>query len=323
VSPAARGGAGWGDRSSSGSSFRSNHAPGGVPAAGSGVHPGWIPEFEPLDARQFTIAIRKLANSLTYGIDRSPFLGSGTEYVQSRPYQPGDPVRSMDWRVTARTGHHYVKEYEAPKNMPCVLFIDTSASMTVASTARSKYATALFIAGGLALACLDRSSPVGVVGTGERSLRIQPSLSRARVMEWILRLRSFRYDERTTLAQRIREVAPALAQRSLVVVLSDLHDPEALTALKRAAHLHDCVVLQLEDPAETGLRGSGFIRAGEAETGREFVTHGRRRWLDPASAARVLKRAGLDHLHVRTDRPFVPALRQLFRGRGWIARGTR
>ncbi len=284
---------------------------------------GWLADFETLDARQFTIAIRKLANSLTYGIDKSPFLGSGTEYVQSRPYEPGDSVRNMDWRVTARTGHHYVKEYEAPKNVPCLIFMDTSASMTVSSIARSKYETALFIAGGLALACLDRSSPVGVVGAGERALRIQPSLSRARVMEWILRLRSYRVDERTTLGRRIREVAPTLSQRTLIVVLSDLHDTEAVTALKRMSQLHDCVVLQLEDPAETGLRGSGFFRASEAETGREFVTHGRRRWHDPLALAAELKRCGLDHLHVRTDKPFVPALRQLFRGRGWVARGTR
>jgi uncharacterized protein (DUF58 family) len=288
-----------------------------------GEAPGWIETLETLDARQFTIAIRKLANSLTYGIDKSPFLGSGTEYVQSRPYQPGDSVRSMDWRVTARTGHHYVKEYEAPKNVPCILFMDTSASMTVSSIARSKYETALFIAGGVALACLDRSSPVGVVGVGERALRIQPSLSRARVMEWILHLRSYRFDERTTLGRRIREVAPTLGQRTLIVVLSDLHDQDAVTALKRMSQLHDCVVLQLEDPAETGLRGSGFFRASEAETGREFVTHGRRRWHDPVVQAAELKRCGVDHLHVRTDKPFVPALRQLFRGRGWVARGTR
>ncbi len=284
---------------------------------------GWIEELGTLDSRQFTIAIKKLANSLTYGIDKSPFLGSGTEYVQSRPYVPGDSVRSMDWRVTARTGHHYVKEYEAPKNVPCYLFIDTSASMMISSIARSKYETALFIAGGLALACLDRSSPVGVVGAGERALRIQPSLSRARVLEWILRLRSYRSDETTHLGRRIREVAPTLGQRSLIVVLSDLHDPDAVTALKRLGHLHDCVVVQLEDPAESGLRGSGFIRASEAESGAEFVTHGRRKWLDPSVAARTIQRSGVDVLRVRTDRPFTPALRQLFKSRGSIARGSR
>jgi uncharacterized protein (DUF58 family) len=284
---------------------------------------GYVEDFRTLDSRQFVIALRRLADSLAYGIDRSPFVGSGIEYAQSRPYQWGDSVRSMDWRVTARTGRHHVKEYETPKSMPCYLLIDTSASMTVSSVARSKYETALFVAGGLALACLDRVSPVGVVGVGERALRIQPSLSRPRVLQWLLQLRAYRYDEGTSLGARLVELGPSLAQRSLVVVLSDLHDPVALGALKRLVQVHDCVVLQFQDPAETGLRGSGFLRAREAETGREFVTHGRRRWLEPEEAARELKRCGIDHLVIRTDRPFAHSLRNLFKARGWLGKGSR
>jgi uncharacterized protein (DUF58 family) len=284
---------------------------------------GYVEDFRTLDSRQFVIALRRLADSLAYGIDRSPFVGSGIEYAQSRPYQWGDSVRSMDWRVTARTGRHHVKEYETPKSMPCYLLIDTSASMTVSSVARSKYEMALFVAGGLALACLDRVSPVGVVGVGERALRIQPSLSRPRVLQWLLQLRAYRYDEGTSLGARLVELGPSLAQRSLVVVLSDLHDPAALGALKRLVQVHDCVVLQFQDPAETGLRGSGFLRAREAETGREFVTHGRRRWLEPEEAARELKRCGIDHLVIRTDRPFAHSLRNLFKARGWLGKGSR
>jgi uncharacterized protein (DUF58 family) len=283
----------------------------------------YLDQLEQLDSRQFAIALRKLANSLMYGVDRSPFVGSGVEYVQSRPYQEGDSIRAIDWRVTARTGRFHIKEFETPKSMPCYLLIDTSASMAVSSTARSKYALALYIAGGLALACLDRVSPVGVFAVGERGLRVQPSLSTARVLQWVLELRRYRFDERTTLGATIHRLGPSLAQRSLIVAISDLHDSEAVPALRRLAQLHDCVVLQLEDPAERGLAGAGFFRAREAESGREFFARGKSNWVDTSENVRALKRAGVDHLAIRTDESFESKLRQLFRSRGWAGKGQR
>jgi len=284
---------------------------------------GFLETADTLDSRQFLIAVKKLADTLNYGADHSPFLGSGIEYVQSRPYQSGDPVRSIDWRVTARTAKFYVKEYEAPKRMPCWLLIDTSASMTVASVKKSKYAVAIHIAGGIAFACLDRVSAVGVVGVGGREVRIEPSMSRGQVMQWLHKFRRFRYDEPTTIGRRIAEFAPTLTSRALIVVLSDMHDPAAAPALKLLSQRHDVVALQLQDPAEMGLRGAGFLRGGEAETDRAFVTRGRRQWLEPAAIARDLKRAGVDHLLIRTDRAFVADLRNFLKARNLLGRGAR
>ncbi len=284
---------------------------------------GYLDAADHLNARQFLIAVKKLADELSYGTDHSPFLGSGVEYAQSRPYQWGDPIRAIDWRVTARTRKVYVKEYEAPKRMPCYLLIDTSASMTVSSVKKSKYAVAVHIAGGLAFACLERVSPVGVVGVGGRDFRVRPSLSRGQILQWLHRLRHFRYDEPTHLGRRVAELAPTLTSRALVIALSDLHDPAAVPALKLLAQQHDAVVIQLQDPAETGVPGAGLMRAGEAETGRVFVTRGARRWVDPEATARDLKRAGVDHLLVRTDKPFVASLRNFLKSRNLLGRGAR
>jgi uncharacterized protein (DUF58 family) len=195
--------------------------------------------------------------------------------------------------------------------------------MTISSQAKSKYAVAVHIAGGLAFACLARVSPVGVLGVGGRDFRVEPGLSSAQILQWLHLLRHFRYDESTTLGRRIAEVMPALTSRNLLIVLSDLHDPTALPALKPLAQRHDCVVLHLQDPAERGLKGAGFLRAREAETGREFVTRGRRRWLDPEAVAADLRRAGIDYLRIDTDSNFVPRLRNFFASRNLLGRGAR
>ena len=278
---------------------------------------------DPLDARQFALAVRRLADSLSYGTDHSPFRGSGIEYVQSRLYQEGDPIKAIDWRVTARTGRAHIKEYEAPKRMPVFFFVDTSASMTVGSQALTKYAWAVQIAGGLAFACLDRVSPVGVVGAGERPVRVVPSLSRVQIMQWLHELRYFRYDERTTLSGKLSEVSCSLPHRAFFVVLSDLHDPGALSALKLCGQRHDVAVVQLRDPAEMPVRGAGFHLVREAETGATFLSQGRRTILAQEEIAASLRGAGVDHLLLPIDQPVVAPLRQFFQFRGGFARAAR
>lgn len=284
---------------------------------------GQLEYIDPLDWRQFMLAVRKLADNFNYGTDRSPFLGSGVEFVQSRQYQYGDPIRAIDWRVTARTGKVYVKEYETPKQMPCYILFDTSASMIVSSQKRSKYATALHIAGGLAFACLERVSPVGLITTGEIEYRVEPSLSKDQVMQWLHELRRFRLDDQTYLSRRLNQLTARLKNRALIIVMSDLHEPDALLSLKLSAQKHDCIVLQMQDPAEGDIHGTGYFRAREPETGRTFVTHGRRVWSDPSVTANELKRCGIDHLVINTSQPFAHQVRWFFKSRGGLGKGAR
>ena len=282
-----------------------------------------IQSIETLSSRQFVMAVKRLADSLSYGTDASPFLGSGTDYVQSRLYQPGDPVRSIDWRITARTKKVHVKEFETPERLPCYLLVDSSASMTVSSHHRSKYETAVFIAGGLAFACLDRISPVAVIGVGETDLRYQPSLSRDKIMQWLHRLRTYNFNEQTMLSERLKELGPMLSTRSLIIVLSDLHQPDAITPLKTLGQQHDVVALQLSDPAEQELNGVGFLRARESETGRSITTRGHNLGIDQEELKQELNRAQVDHLLMPTDQSVEYRLRHFFKSRGLLGRSVR
>lgn len=282
-----------------------------------------LEKSDPLDSRQFVIAVKSLADSLSYGTDASPFLGSGTEYVQSRQYQPGDPIRSIDWRITARTSKFHVKEFETPKRMPCYILLDTSASMTVSSSKRSKYSAGVFIAGGIAFACLDRISPVALMSAGDRELRYSPSLSRGKIMQWLHKLRRYSFTESTQLEQRLRELGPLLLNKSLIIVISDMHQPEAIGPLKRLGQQHDVVAIQLIDPIENDSSGVGFLRGREAETGRQLTTRGKNLGIDQEGLVQELKRGRVDHLALQTNDSFAYQLRHFFKSRGLLGRGAR
>lgn len=272
--------------------------------------------FDPVDSRQFEIAAKQLADSLAFGPDDSIYHGSGLEYAQSRVYVAGDSVKLIDWKVSARAGKVYVKEYQEPRQIPLYVLLDTSASMCVSSRPLSKYAWALRIAVGVALAAQSRLTPVGLVTCGQRDLRSVPTLARGQVLEWAHRLRRHGFLESTALGRRTRELMPALKRRSSLLVLSDLHDPDAVAALRLVAQEHACIVLHLRDPAETGVRGVGFYRGREAESGRSFFASGRRRWRPHADLKRRLTRHGIDYLLLETDRPILGRLRSFLKARG-------
>jgi uncharacterized protein (DUF58 family) len=271
---------------------------------------------DPVDCRQFELSVKQLADSLDFGPDDSIYHGSGLEYSQSRAYLPGDSVKLIDWRVSARTGKYYVKEYQEPRQIPLYLLLDTSASMCISSLRLSKYAWAVRIAAGIALAAQSRLMPVGLIACGERPMRISPTLGRNDVMQWAHRLRRHGYLEATRLGHRVRELLPTLKRRSALIVLSDLHDPDALAALRLVAQEHECMVLHFRDPAESGVRGAGLFRGREAETGRSFFATGLSRWLRGSDVKTRLTRHAVEYLLLEIHRPILAPLRAFLKARG-------
>src|SRR5688572_4782865 len=271
---------------------------------------------DPVDARQFEVTVKQLANSLNFGQEESVFHGAGLEYAQSRLYVPGDPVKFIDWKVSARVGKLFIKEFQEPKQIPLYLLLDTSASMCVTSQPLSKYAWAVRIATGVALAAQANLTPVGLLGCGARELHVRPTLSRNTVMEWSHQLRHHDFLEETSLAHRARELAPSLKRRTTVMVLSDLHDPGVFPALQILGQEHDALVMHLQDPAESRLRGAGLFRGVEAESGRAFVGHGRRAWVDAGTWQSELTRFGIDYLHLPIDQPILGKLQHFLKRRG-------
>ena len=286
------------------------------------LRPRTLPH-DPVDSLQFEVAVRRLANSLDFGQRDSVFHGAGLEYVQSRPYVAGDAVKFIDWKISARLGKLYIKEYKETKQIPLYLLLDTSASMCVSSQPLSKYAWAVRVATGIGLAAQSSVTPVGLLGCGARELHIRPTLSRNIVMEWAHQLRQHDFTEVTSLSARARELAPSLAKRTTVVVLSDLHDADAIAALQVLSQRNDCIVLHFEDPAEHGLRGAGIIRGVEAESGRSFVGFAGRRQVDSSGWKAELSRFGIDYLNLRTDEPILGKLTYFLKNRGFASRTAR
>ncbi|MGA1392451.1 MAG: DUF58 domain-containing protein [Phycisphaerales bacterium] len=280
-----------------------------------------LPPPEQLARGDFEMVVRRLADDLAFGSDASRLIGGGIEYAGSRPYVPGDPVRSIDWKRTARTGVAHIREYEALKRTTVHVVVDTSASMAVRSSTRSKHDLAIWIASAVGLLALRRLSPVAIVGGGERRTPPHGTLSRGDLHSAIDPLRRHAFDEGTSLAERL-DLAVTRAERSSVfIVLSDLHDPQCMPALRRASRNHDCAVVHLVDPAEASPLRAGFVRAREAETGETFLATGRRPLLELEAIRRELLRSGADVLRLSTDRPFIPPLRHFLAARGASRRG--
>lgn len=274
-----------------------------------------------LASGDFEMVVRRLADDLAFGVDHSRFVGSGLEYAQSRPYAPGDGIKMMDWRITARLNKPFVKEYDTPKRTSVFILIDTSASMGVSSLKLTKHDLAVWIGSALGLIAQRRMSPVGVIGGGERETRLNPSLNRSELWRALDPLRKATLNEQTRIASRLRDLDLRAQRSSVFVILSDLHDPSAIGAIRHASQKHDCIAIHLVDPAERGNLRAGFFLGREAETGRAFLAHGRTTWRSEGTVARDLAQCGASYLRLQTDQPFIAPLRHFLSFRPMMGGG--
>lgn len=280
-----------------------------------------LPPPEQLARGDFDIVVRRLADDIAFGSDNSRLLGSGLEYAGSRPYVPGDSVRLLNWRLSARTAKPYVREYEALKRTSIYIVLDTSASMSTTSIARSKHALALWIASALGLVAQRRMSPVAIVGAGERSVPVVPSLSRNDLQRALEPLRVAEPRETTRVGERVADIALRATRASVLVVLSDLHDPKAIPAIRNASQKHDCLVMHVADPTEIAPLRAGFVRAREAESSHAFTATNRSAFARNDDVRSELIRAGADYLRLVTSEQFIPPLRRFLATRGSLLRG--
>lgn len=291
--------------------------------------------------RQIELRTRRLVNESLAGHYHSVFKGQGMNFDEVREYQPGDEVRTIDWNVTARMNHPFVKKYVEERELTVILMVDLSGSGLFGSVSQSKRELAAEIASVLAFSAIRNNDKVGLLLFTEGVEKfIPPRKGRAHVLRVIREILVFKPEKvGTDLNEALQFMTRVTAHRAIVVILSDfLGSPKggggmlasslaqvSATALRQANRKHDVVAVQIADRYEMELPGLGYLVLRDAETGEliEVNTGDERRRKDFAArrvkAAETLKKvftsARIDAIELRTDQPYEIALARFFETR--------
>jgi len=288
------------------------------------THPSRIVGADVLrQVKTIELRTRRLVNTLFSGEYRSTFRGHGMEFAEVRAYQQGDEYRSIDWNVSARMGSPYVKTFMEERELTVLLVVDRSGSEEFGVPA-TKAELGVEVAAVLALAAARQNDRVGaLVFSGAVDHVVPPRKGRLHALRIIRDLLAFQpQDPRTNVAAALAYASQLLRHRSIVAVLSDFRAPGWEEQLGRLSQKHEVVAITVDDPREFELPDAGWIELEDAESGqRELVDtshHGTRLELAMAAEkgrlarARALKQAQVDHIALRTDRPYAEALHRAF-----------
>lgn len=282
--------------------------------------------------RRLHLYARRTVEDLLGGEYHSVFKGMGIAFEEVREYQPGDDVRTIDWNVTARMGHPFIKRFIEEREMTLMLLVDHSASQRFGTGLQQKREIAAEMGALLAFSAISNNDKVGLIAFTDRVERFVPPRKGTR---HVLRLiRDILYFEPKHQGTRIREALEFLSRvqhrRAIVFLLSDFWDQGYERYLKRLGRRHDIVLVRITDPSEEQLPAVGLLELEDAETGRQqlvdtssrvvreaIASIGRRRQEDLRQLARA---AGVDLIEITTDGSHLDALVRFFRMRERRAR---
>jgi len=266
---------------------------------------------------------RGLVTALFAGEYRSVFRGQGIEFAEVRQYEHGDDFRAIDWNVSARLGHPFIKTFIEERELTLMLVVDQSGS-THFGTPRTKSALAIEVASVLALAAASTNDRVGALLFADKVERvIPPAKGRKHALRVIRDLVAFAPSgRRTNLAAALQYATELLRHRSIVVILSDFLAEGWEQPLRQLAVRHDVVAIAVEDPREAELPDAGWLELEDAETGtRRMVdtgdrgVRGRLRALAERrreERVRTFAAAGVDQVTLDTRQEYATTLRRAF-----------
>ena len=222
---------------------------------------------------------RLVVEGFLTGLHKSPYHGFSVEFAEHRPYNSGDPIRFVDWKLFAKTDRHYVKQFEEETNLRAHLVLDASASMAYRSKGpMTKLRYAALLAASLTVLMQSQQDAIGLTIFDEAPRETIPArgtqLHARRILAALDRVEA---GSGTRIGEALQRVAERIPRRGLIVILSDLMDsPEAvMQGLRHFRHdRHEVVVFHVLDPAEETFPFDGETEFEDLETGERVSTQG-------------------------------------------------
>jgi len=275
--------------------------------------------------RKIEIKTRGLSRQIFAGEYHSAYKGRGMAFSEVREYQYGDDIRSIDWNVTARFNHPYIKIFEEERELTVMLLIDTSGSREFGSRAMLKKNMITEIAAVLAFSAIHNNDKIGVIFfTNKVEKYISPQKGRKHILHVIRELINFQPENKNTdLSEPLRYLTNVIKKRCTAFILSDFIAPDFEKPLRIAGSKHDIAALEIYDKRETGIPDVGMLKLIDAESGYEKIidTSNKRvrdmytDWWDKKhqKALEVFSKCGVDTTMIGTDEDYVKPLIKLFK----------